>query len=85
MSAAVQGIFAGWQEFERIKLSSAKCWEEHAGTEPPGVSVVAIEGSGHVVGVRLADGEVIPAAAVIAGIRIASAVEPLMGENGSLR
>ena len=54
-----------------------------------GVSVVAIEGQDHVTGVRLADGEVIPADLVIVGIGIVPAVEPLIaagaeGGNGVL-
>lgn len=52
-----------------------------------GVNVVAIEGEGHATGVRLADGEVVPADLVIVGIGIAPAVEPLLaagaiGGNG---
>ncbi len=54
-----------------------------------GVSVAAIEGSDQVTGVRLADGEVIPADLVIVGIGIVPAVEPLIaagaeGGNGVL-
>jgi 3-phenylpropionate/trans-cinnamate dioxygenase ferredoxin reductase component len=54
-----------------------------------GVSVEAIEGSERVTGVRLADGEVIPANLVIVGIGIVPAVEPLIaagaaGGNGVL-
>ena len=54
-----------------------------------GVSVAAIEGEGHVTGVRLSDGEVIPADLVIVGIAIVPAVEPLIaagaeGGNGVL-
>ncbi|MDZ3832963.1 MAG: FAD-dependent oxidoreductase [Sphingopyxis sp.] len=52
-----------------------------------GVAVSAIEGGDHVTGVRLADGEVIPADLVIVGIGIVPAVEPLIaagadGGNG---
>lgn len=52
-----------------------------------GVSVEALEGEGRVTGVRLADGTVIPADAVIVGIGIVPAVGPLMlagatGGNG---
>ena len=57
-----------------------------------GVGVAAIEGAaikggGHVTGVRLADGEIIPAGLVIVGIGIVPNVEPLLaaggaGENG---
>lgn len=43
-----------------------------------GVCVDAIEGEGHVTGVRLSDGEVIPADLVIVGIGIVPAVEPLI-------
>lgn len=43
-----------------------------------GVSVAAIEGSDRATGVRLADGEVIPADLVIVGIGIVPAVEPLV-------
>jgi len=43
-----------------------------------GVSIVAIEGDAHVTGVRLADGELIPADLVIVGIGIVPAVEPLI-------
>lgn len=54
-----------------------------------GVSVEAIEGDGRVTGVRLAEGEVIPADLVIVGIGIVPAVEPLIaagadGGNGVL-
>ncbi|GAY22227.1 NAD(P)/FAD-dependent oxidoreductase [Sphingobium fuliginis] len=54
-----------------------------------GVIVQAIEGKDHVTGVRLADGEVIPAELVIVGIGIVPAVEPLIaagaqGGNGIL-
>lgn len=52
-----------------------------------GVNVEAIEGEAHATGVRLADGEVIPADLVIVGIGIVPAVEPLIaagavGANG---
>lgn len=52
-----------------------------------GTSVIAIEGTHHVTGVCLADGEVIPADLVIVGIGIIPAVEPLItagasGDNG---
>ncbi|QCB54046.1 oxidoreductase [Sphingopyxis sp. PAMC25046] len=43
-----------------------------------GVCVDAIEGDTHVTGVRLSDGEVIPADLVIVGIGIVPAVEPLV-------
>jgi 3-phenylpropionate/trans-cinnamate dioxygenase ferredoxin reductase subunit len=43
-----------------------------------GVCVDAIEGEDHVTGVRLSDGEVIPADLVIVGIGIVPAVEPLI-------
>ncbi|SBV31935.1 Ferredoxin--NAD(P)(+) reductase fdr [uncultured Sphingopyxis sp.] len=43
-----------------------------------GVCVEAIEGDTHVTGVRLSDGEVIPADLVIVGIGIIPAVEPLI-------
>ncbi len=54
-----------------------------------GVCVEAIEGDTRVTGVRLADGEVIPADLVIVGIGIVPAVEPLIaagaeGGNGVL-
>lgn len=54
-----------------------------------GAQVAAIEGDTHVTGVRLADGEVIPADLVIVGIGIVPAVEPLLaagaeGGNGVL-
>lgn len=54
-----------------------------------GVCVEAIEGTGHVTGVRLTDGEIIPADLVIVGIGIIPAVEPLIaagaaGGNGVL-
>lgn len=53
-----------------------------------GVCIDAIEGDTHVTGVRLADGEVIPADLVIVGIGIVPAVEPLIaagaeGASGS--
>lgn len=52
-------------------------------------TVVALEGDGAVTGVRLADGEVVPADMVIVGIGIVPAVEPLLaagaeGGNGVL-
>ncbi|KTE16588.1 NAD(P)/FAD-dependent oxidoreductase [Sphingopyxis sp. H115] len=43
-----------------------------------GVCVDAIEGEAHATGVRLSDGEVIPADLVIVGIGIVPAVEPLI-------
>lgn len=51
------------------------------------VAVESIEGHGRVTGVRLADGEVIPAEAVIVGIGIVPAIGPLIaagaaGTNG---
>ncbi len=54
-----------------------------------GVTVQAIEGEDHVTGVRLTDGEVIPADLVVVGIGIIPAVEPLIaagaqGGNGVL-
>lgn len=54
-----------------------------------GVTVQAIEGEDHVTGVRLADGEVIPADLVVVGIGIIPTVEPLIaagaqGGNGVL-
>ena len=54
-----------------------------------GVCVDAIEGKAHVTGVRLSDGELIPADLVIVGIGIIPAVEPLIaagaeGGNGVL-
>lgn len=54
-----------------------------------GVTVEAIEGGDRATGVRLADGEVIPADLVIVGIGIVPAVEPLIaagaeGSNGVL-
>ncbi len=54
-----------------------------------GVSVEALEGDAQVTGVRLADGEIIPADLVIVGIGIIPAVEPLIaagaeGGNGVL-
>ena len=54
-----------------------------------GVAVEAIEGEGHVTGVRLSEGEVIAADLVIVGIGIIPAVEPLIaagaeGGNGVL-
>ena len=54
-----------------------------------GVAVEAIEGETHVTGVRLADGEVIPADLVIVGIGIVPSVGPLIaagaeGGNGVL-
>lgn len=54
-----------------------------------GVCVEAIEGEAHVTGVRLSDGEVIPADLVIVGIGIVPAVAPLLaagaeGGNGVL-
>jgi len=52
-----------------------------------GVAVTAIEGEGKVTGVRLADGDVVPADLVVVGIGIIPAVEPLIaagaeGGNG---
>lgn len=52
-----------------------------------GVAVTAIEGEGKVTGVRLADGDVVPADLVVVGIGIVPAVEPLIaagaeGGNG---
>ena len=43
-----------------------------------GVEIASVEGDGYVTGVRLADGEVIPAQMVIVGIGIIPAVAPLL-------
>lgn len=43
-----------------------------------GVTIDAIEGEEHATGVRLADGQIIPAQLVIVGIGIIAAVEPLL-------
>lgn len=48
-----------------------------------GVAVAGLEGKDHVTGVRLADGEVIPADAVIVGIGIVPAVGPLIAAGAS--
>ncbi|RYE02497.1 MAG: NAD(P)/FAD-dependent oxidoreductase [Sphingomonadales bacterium] len=61
----------------------------HGVTVRTGVQVEAIEGEGHVTGVRLASGEVVPAQMVIVGIGIVPSVEPLLeagaeGGNGVL-
>ena len=48
-----------------------------------GVSVEAIEGDSRATGVRLADGEVIPADLVIVGIGIVPAVEPLIAAGAA--
>jgi 3-phenylpropionate/trans-cinnamate dioxygenase ferredoxin reductase subunit len=48
-----------------------------------GVEVTAIEGDGHATGVRLADGEVIPAQMVIVGIGIIPSVAPLLQAGAS--
>jgi 3-phenylpropionate/trans-cinnamate dioxygenase ferredoxin reductase subunit len=48
-----------------------------------GVAVECLEGEGRVTGVRLADGEVIPADAVIVGIGIVPAVGPLIRAGAS--
>jgi len=46
-----------------------------------GVAVTAIEGDGKVTGVRLADGNVVPADLVVVGIGIIPAVEPLIASG----
>ena len=48
-----------------------------------GVEITAIEGDGYVAGVRLADGEVIPAQMVIVGIGIIPAVAPLLNAGAA--
>ncbi|MCK9541002.1 MAG: FAD-dependent oxidoreductase [Novosphingobium sp.] len=48
-----------------------------------GVGVEAIEGEGRVTGVRLSDGEVLPADAVIVGIGIVPAVGPLIAAGAA--
>ena len=48
-----------------------------------GVAVEALEGEGRVTGVRLADGTVIPADAVIVGIGIVPAVGPLIAAGAA--
>ena len=45
--------------------------------------MTAIEGDGHTTGVRLADGEVIPAQMVIVGIGIIPSVAPLLHAGAS--
>ncbi len=47
-----------------------------------GVAVTALEGDGKVTGVRLADGNVVPADLVVVGIGIVPAVEPLIAAGG---
>jgi len=74
---------------ENLSRFYEKEHREHGVDVRLGVSVEAIEGSDHVTGVRLADGEVIPADLVIVGIGIVPAVEPLIaagaeGGNGVL-
>ena len=61
----------------------------HGVTVRLGETVVSIEGEDKVTGVKLADGEVVPAEMVIVGIGIIAAVEPLLaagaeGGNGVL-
>lgn len=69
-------------EFAGIGLSSL---HERNGTELRcGVAVSALEGDRHVTGVRLADGEVIPADLVIVGIGAAPAVDWLTGSGLTL-
>jgi len=48
-----------------------------------GVEITVIEGDGYVTGVRLADGEVIPAQMVIVGIGIIPAVAPLLNAGAA--
>jgi 3-phenylpropionate/trans-cinnamate dioxygenase ferredoxin reductase component len=48
-----------------------------------GVEVIAIEGEDHATGVRLADGDVIPAQMVIVGIGIIPSVVPLLHAGAS--
>jgi len=48
-----------------------------------GVAVESLEGDGRVRGVKLADGEVIPASAVIVGIGIVPAVAPLIAAGAA--
>src|SRR3546814_16021182 len=74
---------------EELSRFYEKEHREHGVDLRLGVSVEAIEGEGHVTGVRLAGGEVIPADLVIVGIGIVPAVEPLVaagaeGGNGVL-
>jgi 3-phenylpropionate/trans-cinnamate dioxygenase ferredoxin reductase subunit len=74
---------------EELSRFYEKEHREHGVDLRLGVAVEAIEGEGHVTGVRLADGEVIPADLVIVGIGIVPAVGPLVaagaeGGNGVL-
>jgi 3-phenylpropionate/trans-cinnamate dioxygenase ferredoxin reductase component len=48
-----------------------------------GVQIAGLEGDGHVTGVRLADGTLIPADLVIVGIGIVPAVEPLIAAGAA--
>ena len=48
-----------------------------------GVSIAALEGEGRVTGVKLVDGSVIPAHAVIVGIGIVAAVGPLIAAGAA--
>jgi 3-phenylpropionate/trans-cinnamate dioxygenase ferredoxin reductase subunit len=48
-----------------------------------GVSVVSLEGEGRVTGVKLGDGSVVPADAVIVGIGIVAAVGPLIAAGAA--
>jgi len=72
---------------EELSAFYEKEHRDHGVDLRTGVTVEALTGEGRVAGVRLADGEVIPADAVIVGIGIVPAVEPLIaagaqGGNG---
>ncbi len=72
---------------EELSAFYEKEHRDHGVDLRTGVAVEALEGEGRVTGVRLAGGEVIPADAVIVGIGIIPAVEPLIhagadGGNG---
>jgi len=68
---------------EELSAFYEKEHRDHGVDLRTGVAVEALEGEGRVTGVRLADGTVIPADAVIVGIGIIAAVGPLIAAGAA--
>jgi 3-phenylpropionate/trans-cinnamate dioxygenase ferredoxin reductase subunit len=68
---------------EELSAFYEKEHRDHGVDLRTGVAVEALEGEGRVTGVKLADGTVIPADAVIVGIGIVAAVGPLIAAGAA--
>ncbi|MGN6357765.1 MAG: NAD(P)/FAD-dependent oxidoreductase [Novosphingobium sp.] len=68
---------------EELSAFYEKEHRDHGVDLRTGVSVVSLEGEGRVTGVKLGDGSVVPADAVIVGIGIVPAVGPLIAAGAA--